>query len=92
MFKFSIANDHVVGIINGVAPEQSTNKDFASSFGKALNRPSKIPLPEFVLNLMFSPDRADILLRTPRVKSRASLLGFRYQWPKLAAACSEAVS
>lgn len=92
MFKFSIANDHVVGIINGVAPEQSTSTDFARAFAGALNRPHKIPLPEFAVKLMFSSERADILLRTPRVKSRASLLGFRYQWPKLADACKEAVS
>lgn len=90
MFKFSIANDHVSGVINGVAPEQSTSREFAEAFGKALSRPAKLPFPGFVLNIMFSPERADILLKTPRVKSRASLLGFRYQWPKLADACLEA--
>lgn len=92
LFKFSLANDHVSGVINGVAPEQSTSKQFASAFAAALKRPALIPFPEFALNLLFSPERADILLKTPRVKSRASLLGFRYQWPTLEDACREATA
>ena len=83
MFKFSILNDHVDGVVNGVAPEQLNNRDFAKIFAGALSRPSFLPLPQFAVNLMFGQERATILLKGQRVKSKASLLGFRYQYPTL---------
>jgi uncharacterized protein (TIGR01777 family) len=83
MFKFSILNDHVEGVVNGVAPEQVKNKQFADLFAKSLSRPSFLPLPGFAVNLMFGSERGSILLQGQRVKSKASLLGFRYQYPTL---------
>lgn len=83
MFKFSILNDHVEGIVNGVAPEQVRNVDFAKKFAAALSRPAFLPLPEFAVNIMFGHERGPILLKGQRVKSRAGLLGFRYQYPTL---------
>lgn len=87
MFKFSLTNEHVTGIINGVAPEQVRNKDFAAAFAEALNRPAFIPAPAFGIRLALGGDRAEILLKGQRVKSRSSLLGFRYQYPTLKEAC-----
>lgn len=92
MFKFAITNDHVTGIINGVAPEQNRNEDFAIAFGKALNRPAFIRMPEFMVKLMFGVERGDILLKGPRVKSRSGHLGFRYLYPTLQEACNQSVS
>uniref|UniRef100_A0A6G1SCB5 Epimerase family protein SDR39U1 n=1 Tax=Aceria tosichella TaxID=561515 RepID=A0A6G1SCB5_9ACAR len=86
MFKFSILNDHVEGIVNGVAPEQVKNKQFADLFAKSLSRPSFLPLPGFAVNLMFGSERAPVLLQGQRVKSRAGLIGFRYQYPTLESA------
>jgi uncharacterized protein (TIGR01777 family) len=86
MFKFSILNDHVEGIVNGVAPEQVRNKQFADLFAKSLSRPSFLPLPGFAVSMMFGSERSSILLEGQRVKSKAGLLGFRYQYPTLESA------
>lgn len=91
MFKFAITNDHVTGVINGVAPEQVRNADFATAMGKALSRPTFIPMPSFAINLIFGGQRADILLKGQRVKSRSGLLGFRYQYPTIREACNESI-
>lgn len=91
MFKFAITNEHVSGAINGVAPEQVTNKEFALTLGKTLNRPAFVPMPSFIVNILFGADRANIVLNGQRVKSRAGLLGFRYEYPTLADACRECV-
>lgn len=91
MFKFSMLNQHVEGVVNGVAPEQVRNEQFAREFAKSLSRPSFLPLPGFAVNLVFGSERGTILLQGQRVKSRAGLLGFRYQYPTLEsaiAACS----
>lgn len=91
MFKFAIQNDHVTGVINGVAPEQVRNKDFASAFGKALNRPALVSMPSLAVRLLFGSERADILLKGQRVKSRSELLGFRYSHPKIGEACHASI-
>lgn len=91
LFKFSILNDHVHGVVNGVAPEQVRNNDFAKKFATVLSRPSIVPLPEFAVNLMFGQERGQILLKGQRVKSRASLLGFRYEYPALEGALAMSV-
>lgn len=86
LFKFAIMNDHVEGVVNGVAPEQVRNRQFADLFAKSLSRPSFLPLPGFAVNMMFGSERASILLQGQQVKSRASILGFRYQYPTLESA------
>lgn len=91
MFKFAIINDHVSGIINGVAPEQKRNLDFAKILGTQLNRPTFLPMPAFVVNLIFGSERGNILLKGQKVKSRAPLLGFRCLYPTLTEACQETV-
>lgn len=91
MLKFSMLNDHVDGVVNGVAPEQAKNIDFAKKFAACLSRPSFLPLPEFAVNLMFGAERAQILLSGPLVKSRAGVLGFRYQYPALEGALKASI-
>nr|CAG4651888.1 EOG090X07KR [Triops cancriformis] len=49
------------GVYNGVAPQVVRNSEFAQAFAKALWRPALFPLPEFVLNAVFNPDRAKMI-------------------------------
>lgn len=91
LFKFILTNEHVSGIVNGVAPEQVRNKDFVQAFGRALNRPAINRMPEFLARLMFGSERADLLLRGPNVKSRAELLGFRFKYSTIEEACRASV-
>ena len=53
----------VEGVVNGTAPEVVTNAEFVKAFGAALGRPTFIPVPEFVFNLVFGEERAAIVLR-----------------------------
>lgn len=92
MFKFAILNDHVTGPVNGVAPEQVRNRDFATIFAKNMSRPSFMPFPQFAVNLMFGSERGEILLKGQKVKSRAPLLGFRCQYPTIEEACKQSLS
>lgn len=91
LFKFAIFNDNVTGVLNGVAQEQITNREFVRAFGRSLNRPALIPLPSFVVSKIFGDDRAGILLNGQRVKSRSSSLGFKYEFSTIQEACSNCV-
>ncbi|XP_063976724.1 epimerase family protein SDR39U1 isoform X2 [Diachasmimorpha longicaudata] len=90
LFKFSVKETKVRGILNGVAPEIITNKEFTAEFAKALKRPAIIPLPEFVINLIFGGERAKIVLEGQKVKPKRVLdYGFQYKYPTITEACKQ---
>lgn len=90
LMLFAIEKPHVNGILNAVAPQIITNRDFAKSFGAALWRPALLPLPVAVLNFMFSPERAKIMTEGQKVlPKRTQQLGFKYEYPTIEAACKE---
>jgi len=51
LIQWALANNHVRGPLNAVAPEAVTMRDFCLRLGRALHRPSWFPVPEFVLKL-----------------------------------------
>lgn len=46
---FAIAHDEVSGPVNFTGPAPVTNGEFTSALGRALNRPTPLPVPAFVL-------------------------------------------
>lgn len=52
-YKFVIEKQ-LDGVFNLCAPEPTTNKGLTKALGKALNRPTFFPVPEFVLEMIFS--------------------------------------
>lgn len=82
MFIFAIENNNVTGVLNGVAPQVITNQEFTSAFASAMNRPAFFRVPEFVLDIMFSKERAKIMTEGQKVlPSRVKELGFHYEFP-----------
>lgn len=92
LFIFALKNNNVHGILNGVAPQLVTNAEFTKVFAKAMKRPAVIPLPSFVVNILFSQERAKIMLEGQKViPKRTKELGFQYQYPNIEDACQELV-
>ncbi|XP_067012922.2 epimerase family protein SDR39U1 isoform X2 [Anabrus simplex] len=90
LIVFAIENNEVKGVLNGVAPQVVTNKDFALSFGKAMWRPAFIPVPEFALNVAFGDERAKIMTEGQKVVPKRVLqYGFEYRYPDIDSACRE---
>lgn len=90
LLLFAIENDSVHGVLNGVAPQIVTNRQFARAFGQALWRPALIPIPEFVLNVAFSEERAKIMTEGQKVIPKRTLeYGFHYKYPDINSACKE---
>ena len=46
---FAIFHDDLSGPVNLTGPAPVTNAEFTSAFGRALNRPTPVPMPAFVL-------------------------------------------
>lgn len=53
-YEFIEKNENLDGIFNLTAPNATTNLGLTKALGKTLNRPTILPLPVFVLKLIFS--------------------------------------
>ncbi|PSN43908.1 Epimerase family protein SDR39U1, partial [Blattella germanica] len=92
LLLFTIENEEVRGVLNGVAPQVITNKEFTKAFAKALWRPAMIPIPEFALNFAFSEERAKMMTAGQKVIPKRTLAyGFEYKYPDIESACREVV-
>ena len=83
LIKFVYNDEKVSGIINAVSPNSVTNKEFSSTLGTVLNRPSFMPVPAFGLKLMFG-EMSDLLLTGQKViPEKAIRFGFKFKYPNL---------
>jgi uncharacterized protein (TIGR01777 family) len=74
-------NSQLEGIFNLTAPTPTTNKGLTKALGKTLKRPTILPVPEFVLNLIFS-EGAKVLTDGQSVVPKRLLdsgFNFKYQ-------------
>jgi uncharacterized protein (TIGR01777 family) len=77
----ALDTESVRGPVNATAPEPRTNADFSKALGRALGRPSWLPVPAFALRLLFG-EGADVLLTGQRVlPKRAQASGYKFKYP-----------
>jgi len=89
---FSIDNENVNGVLNAVAPQIVTNKEFTEALGKSMRRSTSMRMPEKVINLIFGPERAVMMLKGQKVvPRRAQNYEFKYLYPDIEKACEALV-
>jgi uncharacterized protein (TIGR01777 family) len=77
------AIDRVEGPANATAPNPVTNADFTHELGKAIHRPTLLPVPTLALRAMLG-EGADMLLQGQRVlPQRTQELGYRFAFERL---------
>jgi uncharacterized protein (TIGR01777 family) len=80
------------GVYNAVAPAPTTMGTFAAALGKTLGRPSLLPVPGPILQLLLG-DGAQVVLEGQQVlPQRLEQQGFRYHYGELSAALAAATS
>ncbi len=80
------------GIYNAVAPQPVTMGVFASSLGRVLGRPSLLPVPGPLLQLLLG-DGAQVVLEGQRVLPERLLChGFTFRYPEISSALAAATS
>ena len=86
----AIINDNVSGVLNGVAPQTCTNGEFTKAFASAMWRPALIPVPAFVMNTVYGPERGKIILEGQKVIPKRTLeTGYKFAFPDLTSACKD---
>jgi uncharacterized protein (TIGR01777 family) len=79
----ALDGDQWRGAINATAPEPQRNRDFSKALGRALHRPSLLPVPGAALRLMYG-DMAQIVTEGARVlPAKALVLGYEFRHPQL---------
>ena len=80
------------GVVNAVAPQPVSMARFAQELGRCLGRPSLLPVPGPVLQVLLG-DGAKVVLEGQQVASdRLDELGFSFRYPDLPAALAAATS
>lgn len=78
-----IDNPLAQGPFNATAPNPVQNKEFSTTLGKVIHRPSWVPVPAFLLKLALG-EMAEMLLTGQRaVPAAAEKLGFKFRYPEL---------
>lgn len=79
-FDFFIQNKKLSGVYNLTAPMPVSNQDFTVALGKALNRPALLPLPGFIIKILFGEMGDELLLKGQKVIPKKLLdTGFRFE-------------
>ena len=86
LYLFALDDARCTGPINGTAPNPVTMKELAAALGRALHRPSWLPVPQLAVRALFG-EGATVLLDGQRVLPRRALsLGFSFAFPTVDAA------
>lgn len=88
----SIDDSRIAGPINVVAPNPVSNRELAADIGRVLGRPSWLPVPAAMLELLFGADGALPIVTGQRVLPRVlESAGFAFRYPTLGPALEEAL-
>jgi hypothetical protein len=83
----ALRDDQLVGPVNTVAPEATTNAGFTKALGRALCRPAFLSVPAFAVAALFGQMGREALLASARVRpERLLAIGFKHRFPDLDAA------
>jgi len=90
IYRFVI--DHkLTGIFNAVSPVPVTNHTLTKTLGTILRRPTMLPVPEFVLNIMYG-EAASVLTGSKEVYPKALMdAGFIFSYHDLSDALKEII-
>jgi uncharacterized protein (TIGR01777 family) len=88
-----INTESASGPYNLTAPEPATCNDMVKELGKALKRPTLIPVPAFALKLAFWEGAQELLLCSQKMSAdRLLATGFVFEHPTLKSACAWVVA
>lgn len=91
VFETAINDSSYAGLYNMTAPHPTTNAGLTRALGKALSRPTILPVPVIVLRLLFG-EGAQLLTSGQAVLPQRLLdSGFRFDFPTIEAAVADCI-
>jgi uncharacterized protein (TIGR01777 family) len=92
MMLAALADERWSGPVNATAPEPVPNRVFSKALGRALGRPSLLPVPGLALQALYG-EMAEIVTTGARVMpAKALVLGYEFAHPQLEPALRQALA
>ncbi len=86
----ALQDDRLSGAVNAVSPAPVTNAEFTGTIARVLRRPAFLPVPAFVVKLLFGGMGREALLGSARVRpTRLLESGFEFRQARLDAALQQ---
>jgi uncharacterized protein (TIGR01777 family) len=92
LVRWALTSPDVDGVFNASAPEPVTNARFSKAIGRALSRPSWLPVPHLALRIAFGELAEMLVLGQRVVPARALAAGFVFQHPQIEGALADLLS
>ncbi len=87
----ALSDPQMQGVYNATAPNPVTMTTACQALGQALDRPSWLPVPDFVIEMLLG-DASVVVLKGQKVMpKRTQSAGFTYQYPEVTAAMAVVV-
>ena len=83
LVTWALENERVDGVFNASAPEPVTNARFSKALGRAMHRPSWLPVPRIALRIAFGELAEMLVLGQRVVPARAQATGFAFKHPQI---------
>jgi uncharacterized protein (TIGR01777 family) len=91
--RYLMEKEDLSGPFNLCAPEPVVMKHFCRTLGKVMGRPSWLPIPEFMLHLLFGQIAKEVLLSGQRAVPRRIIEdGYQFKYSSLRPALQEILS
>jgi uncharacterized protein (TIGR01777 family) len=91
VFEAAVDEPAYEGVYNMTAPNPTTNKGLTRALGKALARPAILPVPEFVLRLLFGEGAQVLTSGQTVIPKRLLDSGFRFEFSSIEDAVADCV-
>jgi uncharacterized protein (TIGR01777 family) len=86
IMRYALENESVSGSVNATAPNSVTNKQFSTALGKALNRPSCLAVPGFMVELTLGELGAVLLTGQKVLPEKVLKAGYKFKYEDIEAA------
>ncbi|MDD3654627.1 MAG: TIGR01777 family oxidoreductase [Desulfotomaculaceae bacterium] len=91
LIRFVAENENINGPVNATAPEPVRMKELCKVLGQVMERPSWLPVPDFLLKVVLG-EMSDMLLNSQRVLPKKILKeGFEFWYPAPEAALRDVI-
>jgi len=82
-YKFVLDNENLEGTFNLTAPKPTSNYGLTKALGKYLHRPTILPIPAFMLNLIFSEGAKVLTDGQSAIPSKLLESGFEFEYTNI---------
>jgi NAD dependent epimerase/dehydratase family enzyme len=83
MYAAALHDEAWSGAVNACSPDPVTNAGFSRALGRALKRPTVLPVPGIALRLLYGEMASVVTASQRMVPRRARELGYEFAHPEL---------